>query len=184
MKGFIISVICLIGAGTLAAGADAPLSGRDASESLIDPPGRVVAARGILATLEGSLIWEDQEWHLREPGSSRMYELHMGPYGHQETALFTDGADARVEGFVLGDHIAPIAVHSEGGTREFWTASRLPRWAGAGEGEGKVAWQDEEVPRGQRLAGTDSGQQINRREGADARLLQNRRSGETRARTP
>ncbi|SIQ19661.1 hypothetical protein SAMN05920897_10534 [Alkalispirochaeta americana] len=177
MKGFTITLLFLIGAGTIAAWAHSPVREHTPSGDLIDPPGRVVAAQGTMDTLSGNLVWEDQEWHLRESSSSRMYELHMGPYGHQEEPLFSTGATATVKGFVLGGHIAPVSVESEGSTREFWTPARIPRWAGSGEGEGRVAWERDDVPQGHRLAVADPGNRANRESADDApRLLRNRRT--------
>ena len=93
--------------------------------------GRDVARDGRLVTMSGSLVYEMDEWMLRTGDSS--YELHMGPFGHDESLSFTDGADARIRGFVIPDHMAPILVETEGRRYEFWHQGRYPLWAGSGE---------------------------------------------------
>lgn len=116
-----------------------------------DPSGRIVSARGTLQTLSGTLRWERDEWFLATD-SHALYELHLGPYGHQDEPLFTGDVAAVVEGFVYGDHIAPVTVATAGDVHRFWATDRMPLWAGSGEGGGRVAQTNPEIPMGQRIA--------------------------------
>ncbi len=96
-----------------------------------DVLGRDVARDGAYMSLAGRLLYEHNEWFLRTPESS--VELHMGPYGHDESLPFVDGADALVRGFVIPNHMAPISVETGGEQHEFWNEGRYPLWAGSGE---------------------------------------------------
>lgn len=112
-----------------------------------DPSGRIVAARGERETLSGTLTHEHGEWYLNST-----WELHMGPLGHGDEQLFAHGAAADVDGFVFRNHIAPITVATNGETHEFWEENRMPRWAGTGEGGGRVAHTNPDIPTGNRAA--------------------------------
>ena len=92
--------------------------------------GRDVARGGSLQDVSGSLLYDGNEWFLTDAATT--YELHMGPYGHDETLPFVDGAGAVVQGFVLDEHIAPLQVITGSETHEFWHESRYPLWAGNG----------------------------------------------------
>ncbi|TVR71349.1 MAG: hypothetical protein EA427_04525 [Spirochaetaceae bacterium] len=140
-------VLTMIAMAALTAGVIAA----DTDASNEDPPGRIVAARGNLETLSGTLRWERDEWYL-STGPGTLYELHLGPYGHREEPIFTAGASAATEGFVYGNHVAPVTVDTMGETHRFWTSDRMPLWAGSGEGGGRVAQTSPEIPLGQRLA--------------------------------
>ncbi len=121
-----------------------------------DPPGRVVANRGVQQTLSGTLRWDRDEWYLAtgstDADAGALYELHLGPYGHRAEPVFTDGASAVADGFVYNEHMAPISVDTGGETHRFWNTDRMPMWAGSGEGGGRVAQTNPEIPVGQRLA--------------------------------
>lgn len=132
-------------------------AGADTATFDEDPPGRIVATRGNVQTLTGTLQWERDEWYLIT-GADGMYELHLGPYGHRDEPVFTAGTPARTEGFVYGNHVAPITVDADGTVHRFWTTDRMPLWAGSGEGGGRVAWTDDTVPQGRRLALQDDGE--------------------------
>lgn len=151
-------------AGSVAANTDAVAD---------DPPGRIVATRGTLESLSGTLRWERDEWYLSTDG--RMYELHLGPYGHREEPIFTAGDSAATEGFVYGNHIAPITVDTAGTTHQFWNSDRMPMWAGSGEGGGRVAWNEEAVPQGRRLAVQD--EEVRRGLQSDPEAVENRPGG-------
>lgn len=143
----LVLVLMVVAIATLVAGtvvADIPAVDED-------PNGRIVAARGTLGSLTGTLRWERDEWYLAT-GNNGVYKLHLGPYGHWDEPLFTAGVTATTEGFIYGTHIAPLTVRSEGETHRFWNTDRMPLWAGSGEGAGRVAWHTDEVPRGQRRA--------------------------------
>jgi hypothetical protein len=146
-----------------------------------DPPGRIVAARGNLDTLAGTLRWERDEWYLGI-ADGRLYELHLGPYGHRDEPIFTAGTSATTEGFVYGTHIAPITVETAGTTHRFWSSDRMPMWAGSGEGGGRVAWDDDAVPQGQRLAVQDDEEVRGLQAGP--RALADRRFGDGVQRAP
>ena len=62
----------------------------------------------------------------------------MGPFGHDESLPFTEGAMVEIRGFVLPEHIAPVRVTTGGETYKFWHEQRYPLWAGAGEGRNAV----------------------------------------------
>lgn len=137
---------------TMIMGSAIVFAGTPAAETLDDDPsGRIVAARGELTALSGTLVWERDEWFLHT-GTGSAYELHLGPYGHREEPVFTAGTPAETEGFVYRDHMAPISVDTDGETHRFWDTNRMPLWAGSGEGGGRVAQTNPEIPMGQRLA--------------------------------
>lgn len=92
--------------------------------------GRDVARDGRLATVTGTLLYDQDEWFLDARGQT--WELHMGPLGHDEALPFTDGVQATVRGFVLAEHIAPLWVTIGEQTFDFWHEARYPRWAGEG----------------------------------------------------
>ena len=121
----ILMVLVLM--GTTGVSSVVAQSAATADEELV---GRDVAREGTLQTVDGTLRYQDDEWYLS--AGRRVYELHMGPFGHDESLALRDGSLARVEGFVVGDHIAPLSLVSEGVTHEFWHADRYPLWAGAG----------------------------------------------------
>ena len=110
-------VLALVAVGTVTADDTAPL-------------GRDVARDGQLSTVSGTLAYRNDEWFLDAQRES--YELHMGPYGHDESLPFVSGAGAVVNGFVFTDHIAPITVVTAGETYRFWNEGRYPLWAGSG----------------------------------------------------
>ena len=97
-----------------------------------DPLGREVAAFGTLKTLDGILQYFHDEWHLE--ADSVMYELHMGPTGHDSEDLFPQGTAAAVRGFVLNDHISPVSIRTAELEVRYWTEERHSVWAGSGEG--------------------------------------------------
>lgn len=94
------------------------------------PLGREVARDGRLTSISGTLAHRSDEWFLDAQRES--YELHMGPYGHDESLPFTSGDDAVVHGFFVPKHIAPITVATGGETYRFWSEDRYPLWAGSG----------------------------------------------------
>ncbi len=93
--------------------------------------GRDVARDGAYASLSGSLLYEHDEWLLETKDAS--LELHMGPYGHDESLPFVAGAEAMVRGFVIPGHMSPISVETGGEQHDFWHEGRYPLWAGNGE---------------------------------------------------
>ena len=110
-------VLALVAVGAVTADDTAPL-------------GRDVARDGQLSTVSGTLAYRSEEWFLDAQRES--YELHMGPYGHDESLPFISGAEAVVRGFVVPNHIAPITVATSGETHRFWNEGRYPLWAGSG----------------------------------------------------
>ena len=95
------------------------------------PVGRDVARLGAVETVQGTLRYADEEW-LLECGET-VYDLHLGPLGHEGNLPFRAGAQASVTGFVHGEHIAPIVVASGGTESRFWNEDRTPSWAGQGD---------------------------------------------------
>ena len=79
--------------------------------------GRDVAQEGSLTDLSGSLVYRDNEWFLN--AGDGLYEIHMGPFGHDESLPFTEGAMVEIRGFVLPEHIAPVRVTTGGETYKF-----------------------------------------------------------------
>lgn len=98
---------------------------------LDDPVGREVARYGTDETYSGKLFYSHGEWHLE--ADEIIYELHMGPTGHDAEDLFEENSPAVVRGFVYKDHIAPILIESTTGDISFWNEGRFSRWAGSGE---------------------------------------------------
>ncbi len=93
--------------------------------------GRDVARDGSIVTLSGSLLYEMDDWMLSTDDGR--YELHMGPYGHDESLPLVAGADAWVRGFAIPGHVAPIQIETAGRRLSFWHQGRYPLWAGSGE---------------------------------------------------
>ena len=108
---------------------------------LDDPSGKEVATYGTYGVLEGSLHNVKDEWYLACDG--KMYEMHMGIYGHNEPDMFLEGAPAIVSGFIYQQHIAPVQVETPQTTRQFWSEDRFPKWAGGGDGRNQVAYPGE-----------------------------------------
>lgn len=119
-----------------------------------DPSGRIVAARGNRDSVEGTLLFQHDEWFVvvTEGSQAGEWELHLGPYGHLDTPPFVTGETAVVDGFVYTDHISPITVSTATKVHQFWQDSRLPQWAGEGTGGGRVAHSRPEIPTGERMA--------------------------------
>ena len=115
------TMVMVIALGAIAA------AGAFAEEEL---RGRDVARDGRLATVSGVLRYDGSEWFLAANDGS--FELHLGPFGHDESLPFTEGAEVIVRGFVLGEHIAPLWVTAGDETYDFWHEMRYPRWAGSG----------------------------------------------------
>ncbi|TVR55657.1 MAG: hypothetical protein EA426_14685 [Spirochaetaceae bacterium] len=131
-----------------ALGAAIALLGTFAVAAEEEPVGREVAAYGTLAEAEGTLNFMHDEWFLTNPDGE--FELHMGPFGHTDEPVFAENTNAWIRGFFLGDHIAPVEVRTENATHDFWTVERFPIWAGSGEGGGRVAHTNPEIPIGRR----------------------------------
>lgn len=108
-----------------------------------DVLGRDVARDGAYSSLSGSLLYEQNEWFLQTDDAS--LELHMGPYGHDESLPFVDGSETMVRGFVIPGHMSPISVETGGEQYDFWHEERYPLWAGSGERRNAV----EEAARGE-----------------------------------
>ncbi len=132
----------------LLVGAAIALLGGFAVAGEEEPVGREVAAYGDLAEAEGTLNFMRDEWFLTNRDGE--FELHMGPFGHTDEPIFAENTNAWIRGFFLGDHIAPVEVRTENETHEFWTVDRFPIWAGSGEGGGRVAHSNPEIPTGRR----------------------------------
>ncbi|MDX9802211.1 MAG: hypothetical protein RBT69_12845, partial [Spirochaetia bacterium] len=94
--------------------------------------GRTVAEKGSRGTVSGTLLYQDSEWYLQ--AGEKTYDLHMGLYGHDEkmTGTMKAGDAAKVDGFMLEDHIAPVSIVTGGKTYNFRDKSGNPLWAGKG----------------------------------------------------
>lgn len=95
--------------------------------------------------LSGSVVYRDNEWFLNVHDG--LYEIHMEPFGHDESLPFTEGATVEIRGFVLPEHIAPVRVTTGGETYEFRHEQRYPLWAGAGERRNAVEERGDEQGR-------------------------------------
>ncbi len=115
-----------------------------------DVLGRDVARDGAYASLSGSLFYENDEWML-EAGDASL-ELHMGPYGHDESLPFVAGTEAMVRGFVIPGHMSPISVETGGEQYDFWHEERYPLWAGSGERRNAVETAARGEAPGRRIA--------------------------------
>ena len=102
----------------------------DGSSAELD--GRTVADKGSRVTVSGTLLYKDSEWYLQS--GDNVYDLHLGLYGHDEnmTGTMNAGESAKVEGFMLENHIAPVSIVSGGETYNFRDKSGNPLWAGKG----------------------------------------------------
>jgi|GEM_PF-1683061 len=110
---------------------------------LDDPVGREVAEYGTRGRLSGILLYKHDEWHLVSEGI--VYELHMGPDGHDAAELFEQESAASVDGFIYRDHISPILIESTTGDISFWTEHRFPVWAGEGDRKLQASGQMEQM---------------------------------------
>ncbi|MBN1836970.1 MAG: hypothetical protein JW820_14035 [Spirochaetales bacterium] len=136
----LIAILAIVAGTVLWAGPKAAGSARSAGSAQADverPIGRDVARLGIVQSLEGTLRYEDQEWLLA--CGQTVYDLHLGPIGHETDLPFREGAQASVRGFVHGTHAAPIVVVSEGNESRFWNEDRTPSWAGQGDRRNAVS---------------------------------------------
>ena len=108
-----------------------PGTAPDTVPDIDDPVGREVARYGQMGTLQGKLLYDGDEWHLVT--DEIIYEMHMGPAGHDTDDLFEQDSPAEVQGFIYRDHIAPVRINSTTGTVGFWDEGRFPLWAGVGQ---------------------------------------------------
>lgn len=92
--------------------------------------GRNVAEAGTMDTIEGTLTTSAGEWLLNV--GDLTYNLHLGRYGHETDLALSEGASARVTGFVVDMGIAPVSIETEGEQLAFWQEDGYPLWAGRG----------------------------------------------------
>lgn len=92
--------------------------------------GRNVAEAGTIETIEGTLATSAGEWLLNV--GDLTYNLHLGRYGHDTDLALSEGASARVTGFVVDAGIAPVSIETEGEQLVFWQEDGYPLWAGRG----------------------------------------------------
>lgn len=118
------AIIALALAATLVPAAS--LFAQDAEELT----GRQIVEQGFRGSVTGTLVPEGEEWRLQAGG--KLYELHLGQYGHdgQAAAALKAGAPATVKGFISGDHISPITLETGGTTLRFRAEDGRPLWGG------------------------------------------------------
>ena len=92
--------------------------------------GREIVEQGVMGSVTGTLVPEGEEWRLQAGG--KLYELHLGQYGHdgQAASALRAGAQATVNGFISGDHISPITLETGGATLRFRAEDGRPLWGG------------------------------------------------------
>lgn len=92
--------------------------------------GREIVEQGVRGSVTGTLVPEGEEWRLQAGG--KLFELHLGQYGHdgQATEALRAGAQATVNGFISGDHISPITLEMGGTTLRFRAEDGRPLWGG------------------------------------------------------
>lgn len=92
--------------------------------------GRDIVELGTVGTVTGTLVAEADEWQLQV--GDTLYDLHLGQFGHdgETTAALEAGAEATVDGFLYGEHIAPITLTTGDTTLRFRDEEGRPLWSG------------------------------------------------------
>jgi hypothetical protein len=124
-----------------------------------DLTGREIVEQGVRGSVSGTLVPEGEEWRLQ--AGARLYELHLGQFGHdgQAAAALRAGAHATVNGFISGDHISPITLETGDTTLRFRAEDGRPLWGGMRLGP------NAEDPSGKGSGASGSGWGRNRRQG-------------------
>jgi hypothetical protein len=109
-----------------------------AGKSIPEQNGRVVAEKGTLENLSGTLSYDGSEWYL-ESGKD-VYILHFGNSSYVEsTGIDLDqGEPIDVRGFVSGDEIAVAAARLDSQVYTFRNEDGTPMWAGRGRRENQI----------------------------------------------
>jgi hypothetical protein len=115
--------------------------------------GREVVAMGILQTMEGTLVEEDDEWYLQT--GEILYAVHLGNYDFLDTLEMdlNEGDRVTLKGFVHGEDIAAVNIITGDNSYSFRREDGKPLWAssvlagvnGSGEyGQGDSESSDDE----------------------------------------
>lgn len=126
--------LSFINIGMVVGFGDNPFDGEiewDIEEKL---SGRDFVALGNLATINGELFTESNEWFLQS--DAMIYEIHLGDHGYREEIglALEAGVEASIYGYLYGDDMAVVSLTMGGKTYFFRTEEGLPLWGSFGRG--------------------------------------------------
>ena len=121
-KLLIVTVVMVLGASLLFA---ENLTGRD------------IVKTGAFTTQNGTLKYENPQWHLVTKDGS--YQLHFGNRNHlTSTGIeLEEGMRCKIEGIATGKDISVVSATMKGKTYTFREESGTPLWAGKGNRRAK-----------------------------------------------
>ena len=89
--------------------------------------GSDAAEAGATATVTGTLQQDDCAWTLQS--ATDVYRIMLGRFSRSSEIKLSDGQQASVYGFVMGEAIAPITLTTDGQEYQLWSEDGRPVWA-------------------------------------------------------